>query len=105
MLDNLEKLLAAGTDNAMLRYSLGTAYFKQKNYEQAIEHLRCAVQHDADYSAAWKFLGRALQAVGRTAEAVQAYESGLAAAQRKGDKQAEREMQVFYRRLQKPDPS
>ncbi|NNM00711.1 MAG: hypothetical protein HKO62_08180 [Gammaproteobacteria bacterium] len=52
-----------------------------------------------DYSAAWKLLGKALASAGDTAAARTAYESGIACAERMGDKQAQREMQVFLKRL------
>ena len=49
------------------------------------------------YSAAWKLLGKAL-VTAEPAQAAQAWRSGIAAAEAKGDKQAAREMQVFLRR-------
>jgi predicted Zn-dependent protease len=59
------------------------------------------VTHDPDYSAAWKLLGRALTEQGSKPEAAEAYRLGIAAAERKGDKQAAKEMTVFLRRLEK----
>lgn len=100
-IEALEKLLAAGRDNALLRFGLGSAYLAQDEYEAAIMHLRCAVASDAVYSAAWKTLGHAYAKAGRNVEALQAYNSGMAAAQKKGDKQALKEMQVFARRIEK----
>jgi uncharacterized protein HemY len=101
MKDKLEALLAQGQDNAMLRFSLGDLCFKHKEFDQAIVHLRAAVAHDADYSAAWKMLGKALAAAGQNDEAVTAYEHGIAVAQSRGDMQAVKEMQVFLKRLKK----
>ncbi len=95
----LEALLATGQDNALLRFSLGTAYWQQGDYLRAIPHLAAALQHQPDYSAAWKIYAQALAASGATAAARQAYQDGIAVAARKGDKQAEKEMQVFLRRL------
>jgi hypothetical protein len=46
-------------------------------------------------------LGKALLAAQRVDDALAAWDEGVAAAQRKGDKQAMREMQVFRRRLAK----
>jgi len=97
----LEKLLAAGRDDALLRFGLGQAYLNEGAYEPAITHLQRAVVFDASYSAAWKFLGKAFAAAGRELEALQAYQSGIAAAEKKGDKQALKEMQVFARRIEK----
>ena len=101
VVDNLEALLARGTDNALLRYGLGNEYLKLGHPEQAVEHLKRAVSHDPKYSAAWKLLGKALAEAGHTAEAVAAYESGIKVAEDKGDVQAAKEMRVFLKRLQK----
>jgi hypothetical protein len=68
------------------------------------------VERDAAYPAACTALGRALLDGGRHAEALEAYRKGIEAARRKGDRQAEKEMTVFMRRLEKaarapgPDP-
>jgi predicted Zn-dependent protease len=97
----LEKLLAAGKDSALLRFGLGNAYLNAGDALRAAEHLRRAVAFDPGYSAAWKRLGQALAAVGHDADALTAYREGIAAAEKKGDKQAMKEMQVFARRLAK----
>ena len=110
MISNLEKLLGTPRDGALLRYSLGLEYQKAKDLERAIQYFRDALERDALYSAAWKALGRALQDAGRDAEALETYRKGVEAARRKGDRQAEKEMTVFMRRLEKaarapgPDP-
>jgi Tfp pilus assembly protein PilF len=100
-LESLEKLIGTPRDGALLRYSLGLEYLKISNTEKAIENLRKSVAQDPGYSAAWRALGKALQAAARDAEALEAYRSGIAAAQKKGDKQAEKEMTVFARRIEK----
>jgi len=61
------------------------------------------VEIDPHYSAAWKLLGKSLVAAGDSDGAIDAYRQGIRAAEQKGDKQALREMQVFLRRLAKPD--
>jgi predicted Zn-dependent protease len=95
----LEKLLAAGKDGALLRFALGNAYLGAGDALRAVEHLQHALAFDPGYSAAWKLLGKALTAAGCESDALAAYRDGIAAAQRKGDKQALKEMQVFARRL------
>lgn len=100
-IDNLEKLLGGARDGALLRYSLGNEYLKAGDAARAAEHLHAAVTRDAKYSAAWKLLGKALAEAGRADEALAAWRSGIAAAQARGDKQAEKEMTVFARRLEK----
>ena len=98
-IDRLEKLLGTPRDGALLRFSLGLEYAKAADPAKAIEHLRAALAKDPGYSAAWRALGKSLEAAGRAEEALAAYRDGIAAAQAKGDKQAEKEMTVFARRL------
>lgn len=100
----LQKLLDGGKDNALLRFGLGCEYLRAGDAGAAITHLQQAVASDPTYSAAWKMLGKALAEAGRAQEALSAYRDGVAAATKKGDKQAMKEMQVFAKRLAKPVP-
>jgi Tfp pilus assembly protein PilF len=101
MISSLEKLLGTPRDGALLRFSLGLEYAKAGNPERALEHLREALARDPLYSAAWKLLGKTLADQGRPEEALEAYRQGIEAAKKKGDRQAEKEMTVFARRLEK----
>lgn len=101
MISQLEKLLGTPRDGALLRYSLGIEYVKAGDLARAIEYLRDAVARDPLYSAAWKALGKALVDSDLPEEALGAYRQGIEAAKKKGDRQAEKEMSVFARRLEK----
>jgi Tfp pilus assembly protein PilF len=101
MISQLEKLLGTPRDGALLRYSLGIEYLKAGDLARAIEYLREAVARDPLYSAAWKALGKALVDSNLREEALSAYRQGIEAAKKKGDRQAEKEMTVFARRLEK----
>lgn len=87
----------------MLRFALATRYLEQGDAERACEHALAASQLDPDYSAAWKVLGQAQAACGRTEAATSTFREGIAVAERRGDRQAVREMQVFLRRLERTD--
>lgn len=100
-IERFEQLLSQGQDSALLRFSLGNAYLQAGDAPSAVPHLQVAVQHDPDYSAAWKALGRALAEADRIEAAIEAYEQGLRAAERKGDVQAGKEMRVFVKRLRR----
>lgn len=100
-LANFERMLVAGKDGALLRFSLGNEYLKADDAARAVDHLQRAVAIDPDYTAAWKLLGRALQQAGDTVGALSAFRSGITVALHKGDKQAGREMEVFVRRIEK----
>jgi len=101
MIENLHSMLERGVDSALLRYSLGNELLKAGDADAAIPHLREALRFDADYSAAWKMLGRALANAGNHAEAVDVLDQGIEVAERRGDVQAAKEMGVFRKRSQK----
>lgn len=87
-------------DGALLRFSLGNALLGEGQAADAAEELRRALAFDAGYSAAWKLLGKACLAMGDREAAAAAWRQGIAVAQQRGDKQAEKEMTVFLRRIQ-----
>lgn len=101
MLESLEKLLGKGVDNALLRFGLGKGYLDLGQSELAAEHLQKCLGFDPNYSAAWKLLGQACQRQGLGEEARLAWHNGLEVARKRGDKQTEKEMLVFLRRLEK----
>lgn len=98
---NLEKLLSQGKDSALLRFGLGAEYLKLRQTWVAVYQLRRALEIDPNYSAAWKLLGKALTDAGVLRDALDAYRRGVDIAERRGDKQAAREMAVFAQRLEK----
>ncbi|MGB5254647.1 MAG: tetratricopeptide repeat protein, partial [Sedimenticolaceae bacterium] len=100
MIENLHGMLERGVDSALLRYSLGSEFLKIGRADAAIAHLREALKLDAEYSAAWKMLGKALATAGNHDEAVDVLNQGIAVAERRGDAQAAKEMGVFRKRSQ-----
>jgi tetratricopeptide (TPR) repeat protein len=96
---SLEKMLDGPRDGALLRFSLGNEYLKAGELARASACFRAAVDRDLSYSAAWKALGKALAEAGDHAEALAAFEQGIAVAENRGDIQAAKEMQVFARRI------
>ncbi len=95
----LETMLQSGQDNALLRFTLGQAFMRHNKYEQAVSHFAIAVELDPNYSAAWKSYGKALEKTGMLNEAIKAYKNGIKVAEKNGDKQALKEMEVFLKRL------
>jgi Tfp pilus assembly protein PilF len=100
-IQSLENMLAKGLDNALLRFGLGKGYLDAGEFARAAEHLQRCVKLDPGYSAAWKLFGQTLHRQGLREEAQAAWRQGLQVAREKGDKQAEKEMAVFLRRLDK----
>lgn len=101
MTQRLEGVLATGKDSALLRCTLGKAYLESDAPDVAQAHLQRATELDPGYSVAWKLLGRALLVLGDAAAARQAWNTGLACAQEKGDAQVVKEIGVFLKRLDK----
>ncbi len=105
LIANLEGLLARGSDAPSLRLALATGYLAAGDAAAAARHAEAAVGLDPEYSAGWKVLGRSLTSAGRADAAIKAYEQGIAVAERRGDRQAAKEMQVFLRRLRQRSQS
>ena len=101
LIASLRKQCDGPRDGALLRFSLGNALLADGEFHAAIDELRRAIGFDPTYSAAWKLLGKACLDAGQPQAAVEAWQSGIAAAMQRGDKQAEKEMTVFLRRLGK----
>ncbi len=92
-------MVGTDRDSAMLRLTLSRLLAAQGEIIQAQAHLEAAVGMDPGYTAAWKELGR-LRLQGNDAEgAAEAWRQGVDQARENGDKQAEKEMTVFLRRL------
>lgn len=101
MIEGLEKLLASGKDSAEIRFGLGNAYLGQQQPDKAEIHLLACLEQQPDYSAAWKLLGKAQQQQEKNQQALITFAKGMQVAEKAGDQQALKEMQVFTKRLQK----
>ena len=86
-------------DGALLRFSLGNALLAEGDAAAAVAELQRALEFDGNYSAAWKLLGKACLADADPDAASDAWQRGIEVARQRGDKQAEKEMAVFLRRL------
>lgn len=104
LIDNLRRQCDGPRDGALLRYALGNALLGEGDAAAAIIQLERTLAFDPAYSAAWKLLGKACLDAGRSDAAADAWRRGIAAASHRGDKQAEKEMTVFLRRLEKHEP-
>jgi Tfp pilus assembly protein PilF len=102
LIASLRQQCGGPRDGALLRFSLGNALLSGGDAAAAMDELRRALAFDPTYSAAWKLLGKACLQADQPQAAADAWRSGIAAAAQRGDKQAEKEMTVFLRRLEKP---
>ena len=85
----------------MLRLTLARALIQEQQFHNAALHLESALEQDPAYTAAWKELGKLRKQMQQDESALAAWQQGIEVAKRNGDKQAEREMSVFVRRLLK----
>lgn len=99
--DMFRKLLQRDPDNPMVLYSLGTELFKQKEFLEARDHLRRAIENKPDYSVAYRMLGRAHYELNEDEESRRVFTQGREVAQRNGDLQTVKEINVLLRRLEK----
>lgn len=95
----LEARIASGQDSALLRFTLGCAFRKDRDHLSALHHLREAVKLDPDYSAAWVMLVKTYAEAGNDHDALDACRIGVTVADRNGDIQVSRQMRVFLKRL------
>lgn len=97
----LEALVNSDPGNALFRYTLGMEYLKAGEYAKAATALREVIRINANYSAAYRELGKSLEKAVQTEEAAQVYQTGIEIANRQGDIQTAKEMEVFLKRIRK----
>jgi predicted Zn-dependent protease len=96
-----EALIALEPEDTVLRFGLDALYFEADDFTRAAEQCAELVRLDAQYSAAYRYLGQSYAALERRAEAHDIFKRGIAVAEVRGDLQTAKEMQVFLRRLAK----
>jgi Flp pilus assembly protein TadD len=83
-LEALQALLETEPDDSFVNYGLANEYYKLQNWEKCVEHIRRYLAKAADEGAAYRLLGHSLLRLGEQAQARQAFEAGIAAAERHG---------------------
>ncbi len=100
-IESLTKMVGTPRDSAMLRLMLAKLLAADDALGKAELHLERAVDMNPAYAAAWKELGRIRNLAGKVDAAAEAWRIGIQTARENGDKQAEKEMSVFLKRLQR----
>ena len=98
-IESLLKLIGTPRDSPMLRLTLARLLADRSDLEQAETHLQMAIEMDSEYTAAWKELGKVRRLNNDAPGAAHAWRQGIEVARARGDKQAEKEMTVFLRRI------
>lgn len=96
---DLLELLADEPDDTLLRFTLGKEYLETGDVAAALPHLECVVAIDPRYTVAYRYLGTALDQLGRDGDAADTWARGIAVAEETGDIQAGKEMRVLLARL------
>ncbi len=80
-------------------FGLGTIFFEQGKFEEALKPLETVVENYKDYSAAYLALGKTLEKLEHKEKAAETYRNGIAAASKKGDLMPLRDMQNRLNKL------
>ena len=83
-IEALKKMLSSRPDDARLRFGLALEYEKEGAMEEAVTEPRAYLDATDDEGNAWGRLGSGLRELGKDAEALEAYERGIEAAERHG---------------------
>ncbi len=95
----LKQFLEQNPNDAFARYGLAMEYSRAGEIETALAEFKKLLELHPDYTAGYQMAGQMLAASGRYEEARQMLESGLASAQRAGNKHAQEEMQGLLQEL------
>ena len=95
----LQELLEDEPDDGLLNLTLGQEFLSAGDPASALPHLEKVVALEPRYTVAYRYLGAALEQLGRRDDALRAWERGVVIADETGDIQAGKEMSVFLSRL------
>jgi tetratricopeptide (TPR) repeat protein len=91
-LEQLLPLLEANPNDAFARYAVAMEYAKQSRWDEALAQFTELLRRHSDYVPGYFMAGRTAQQSGDVESAKSFYKSGVAAAQRTGDRHAADEM-------------
>ena len=80
--------------NGFARYGLAMEYANRGEHDHAMQEFETLLASDPDYVPAYYHAGRALEKLERIDDARTMYETGIAAARRKGDQHSLSELQA-----------
>ena len=89
----LKQVLEQNPNDAFARYGLAMEYSRAGEIETALAEFKKLLEAHPDYIAGYQMAGQMLSNGGRYEEARQMLESGIALAERTGNKHAREEMQ------------
>lgn len=96
----LEKLLGEHPERVDLALALAQLCLREKDFPSALRFAEQAIAGNSRYSAALLAAGQAAQAMGDEQSAKSWFERGRVVAADQGDKQIERQISVFLKRME-----
>jgi tetratricopeptide (TPR) repeat protein len=90
----LKSMVAQDPKNAFARYGLALEYVNSGRPDDAIAEFHSLLEANPDYAAGYYHAGRTLEGMGRTDEAREMYERGIAVTTRTGDAHTRSELQA-----------
>ena len=91
----LNEILQLDPANAFARYGLAMEHLSQGNITVALTEFTTLIEHNPDYVPAFQMSAQTLAKLGRTQEALDRIEAGLAAASCTGNDHARSEMEAL----------
>ena len=95
----LKQVLEQNPNDAFARYGLAMEYSRAGEIETALAEFKKLLEVHPDYIAGYQMAGEMLSAAGRCEDARQMLESGIARAERAGDKHAREQMQDLLQEM------
>ena len=99
MIESLEKMLAKGVDNSLLRFGLGKGYLDLGENAKAVEHFQRCVEIRSEVFGGLETVRQGPSGADRLCSRATGLGERHRSRQNHGDKQAEKEMTVFLKKL------
>tara|TARA_B100000315_G_scaffold260061_2_gene319049 strand:- start:17023 stop:17361 length:339 start_codon:yes stop_codon:yes gene_type:complete len=100
-IDDIKNLIKIYPKDVLLLTSLGKIYLNEHHNVEAINTFKKVIEINPEYTVAYRFLGKALTAVNNLSGAEEIYIKGIKKAEKMGDLQTKKEIEVFLKRIQK----
>jgi Tfp pilus assembly protein PilF len=98
-IEQIRALIADDPRDAMLRFALGNEYFQVRQYAEAVESFKAALDIDPEYAFVYIRLAHAYEKSGQIELARQTIEVGRGPAARNGDPNLMRQLDEIAARL------
>ena len=98
-IERLKSFLEQSPNDCFLNHALALEYVKINELPAARDRFEHNLSHDPAYLATYYHLGKLLEQLGQTGDAIQMYERGMAVAKAEADNHTYNELQAAYEDL------